>query len=82
MDDDRIVHCTISPVGGGRIEIVRYGRAGKCFLEDGARRKPLTVRQAASFAAEQRPAMIWNEGAFGGKAFDAAVRRLRAEQKS
>lgn len=76
-DIDRTVHCTIVPMSGERIEIVRYGRAGKWWYEDGARRKPLTLDEAVEFCKD-RAAVIWHEGLPGGKTFDARVRRMRA----
>ncbi|GLU91329.1 hypothetical protein Agsp01_35840 [Agromyces sp. NBRC 114283] len=74
---DRTVHCTIVPIGGGRIEIVRYDRSGKWFYESGATRWRLTLDEAASMA-DDRPAVIWHEGRPGGLMFDARVRRMRA----
>ena len=56
MSDDRTVHCTIVPVGGGRIEIVRYDRAGKWYREDGGNRTRITIAEAVSVAAQDRPA--------------------------
>lgn len=79
--DDRTVHCTIVPVGGGRIEIVRYDRSGKWRREDGNSRSPLTLAQAVLYAEVDRPAVIWHEGLPGGRAFDAAVRKARAARK-
>lgn len=78
MSDDRTVHCTIVPVGGGRIEIVRYDRAGKWYREDGGNRTRITVAEAVSVAAQDRPAVLWHEGRPGGRAFDAKVRKARA----
>lgn len=77
MSNDRTVHCTIVPVGGGRIEIVRYDRAGKWFYESGDVRKPLVLSEAVKYASDKREAVIWHEGVPGGKLFDAAVRRAR-----
>lgn len=78
--NDRTVHVEILPMGGGHIEIVRYDRSGKWFYEDknhpSARRR-LTLAEAVGFARIDRPAVIWHEGRLGGRAFDAAVRRLR-----
>lgn len=74
---DRTVHCTIVPVGGGRIEIVRYGNAGKWWYESGVRRRPLTLAEAAEFAYSDRPAVIWHVGRPGGARFDALVRKAR-----
>lgn len=82
MSVDRTVHCTIIPADGGRIEIVRYDRSGKWWYEAGETRKLLTLAAAVKFAAQDRPAVIWHEGLLGGRAFDAAVRRARAERKS
>lgn len=76
-DDDRRVHLTIVPSMGGRIEIVRYERAGKWWYEAGMTRRPLTLRQAAEFG-QDRPAVIWHEGIPGGSRFDAEVRKVRA----
>lgn len=74
---DRIVHCTIVPIGGGRIEIVRYDRAGNWWYESGTVRRPLTLAEAARFASDDRPAVIWYEGRRGGTRFDALVRKAR-----
>lgn len=74
---DRTVHVTIIPAAGDRIEIVRYNRAGKWYYEDGGRRRHLMLAEAAAFAREDRPAVIWHEGRKGGAAFDAKVRKLR-----
>ena len=74
---DRTVHCTIIPIGGGRIEIVRYDRSGKWFYESGATRRMLTLDEAAAMA-DDRPAVIWHEARAGGRMFDARVRRMRA----
>lgn len=77
-DNDRKVHCTIIPAtGGGRIEIVRYNRAGKWWYEDGPRRRPLTLDEAVAFCKD-RPAVIWHKGLPGGAMFDARVRRMRS----
>lgn len=75
---DRNVHCTIVPVGGGRIEIVRCDRSGKWWHEDGGDRRPLTLAAAVVYAATDHPPVIWHEGLPGGRAFDAAVRKARA----
>lgn len=75
---DRRVHCTIvPPTGGPRIEIVRYERAGKWWYESGKQREPLTLKKAAKFASDERPAVIWHEGVPGGSRFDALVRQAR-----
>lgn len=83
-DPDRTVHCTIVPLGGGRIEIVRYDRAGKWYYEstNGSRkmRRLITVAEAVEFAADTRPAVLWHEGRAGGLMFDAKVRRARQEK--
>lgn len=81
---DRTVHVEILLMGGGHIEIVRYDRSGKWFYEDKDRptlRRRLTLAEAAEFARLDRPAVIWHEGRLGGRAFDAAVRRLRGGQQ-
>ncbi|WP_413354062.1 hypothetical protein [Microbacterium sp. 1P06AB] len=75
--NDRTVHCTVIPIDGGRIEIVRYDRSGKWYREEGDRRRPLTLGQAVLYAEVDRPAVIWHEGRPGGRAFDAMVRRAR-----
>ena len=77
MSNYRTVHCTIVPVGGGRIEYVRYDRAGKWYREDGAKRTRVTLADVVKAAAQDRPAVIWHEGRPGGRAFDAQVRRAR-----
>ena len=77
MNDDRTVHCTIIPVGGGRIEYVRYDRAGKWYREDGGRRTQITLADAVKAASQNRPAVIWHAGLPGGRAFDAKVRAAR-----
>ncbi len=77
---DRTVHVEILPIGGGHVEIVRYDRSGKWFYENKdhlTKRRRLTLVEAAGFARVDRPALIWQEGKPGGRAFDAAVRRLR-----
>lgn len=76
--DDRVVHATISPVSGPRIEIVRYDRSGKFYYESGKERRQITLAEAVAFAVPQRPAVIWHERALGGTRFDAAVRKARA----
>lgn len=76
---DRTVHCQILPMGGGRIEIVRYDKGGHWYLEDGNHRRRLKLDEAARFA-QDRPAVIWHEGLLGGRSFDAKVRRMRAEE--
>lgn len=78
MTTDRRVHCTIVPIGGDRIEIVRYDRASKWWYESGTQRKPLTLAQAVEFAASRRPSVIWHEGLPGGTTFDARVRKARS----
>lgn len=75
---DRTVHCTIVPVGGGRIEIARYDRSGHYYLEDDGRRRKISLTEAVAFAADKRPAVIWHEGRAGGTIFDARVRKARA----
>lgn len=77
MSDDRTVHCTIVPVGGGRIEYVRYDRGGRWFREDGGKRTRIRLAEAVNAAAQDRPAVVWHEGRPGGRAFDAKVRRAR-----
>lgn len=76
---DRTVHVTIVAVDRDRIEVVRYDRAGKWYLEDRVRRRRLTFAEAVAFA-EDRPAVIWHEGRPGGRLFDTHVRRLRAQR--
>jgi len=70
---DRTVHATRA----NGSEVVRYDRAGKWFLEWAvtARRKPLTVAEAAELAAAGDAA--WYPNRPGGQAFDARVRKLR-----
>ena len=68
--DDRRVHA-VTAIGS---EVVRYGRAGKWYLEAaGEKRQPLSlaaaVRLAAGWDADLRL------GLPGGRMFDAAVRR-------
>ena len=75
--DDRVVHATIAPVSGPRIEIARYDRTGKYYYESGKERRQIKVAEAVAFAVPQRPAVIWHEGAPGGTRFDAAVRKAR-----
>lgn len=75
--EDRRVHAVIVPnTGGSMIEIVRYDRAGKWWYESGEQRRPLSIKEAASFV-QNRPAVIWHEGIPGGQRFDAEVRKLR-----
>lgn len=75
---DRTVHLTIVPATGDRIEIVRYDRGGKWRYESGDMKRSLTLKEAVDFYSN-RPAVIWHEGLPGGLAFDAAIRRLRAD---
>lgn len=75
---DRVVHCTIVPYGGGRIEYVRYDRSGHWYREDGGRRTKITLNEAVAAAAEDRAAVVWHEGKPGGRIFDARVRKARA----
>ena len=77
MSDTRTVHCTVIPIGGGRIEYVRYDRAGKWYREDGGRRTLITLAEAVEVAASNRSAVIWHEGRPGGTRFDAQVRKAR-----
>lgn len=82
MSYDRTVHCTIVPVSGGRIEYVRYDRAGKWYREDGAERTRIALADAVKAAARDRPEVIWHEGRPGGRAFDAQVRKTRGSGDS
>lgn len=81
MSDDRTVHCTIVPIGGVRIEIVRYDRSGKWWYESGGTRTRLNLAAAVHYC-EDRPAVIWHEGRLGGRIFDAKVRKMRAARKA
>jgi hypothetical protein len=77
--DDRTVHA----VTYKGVEIVRYDRAGKWYIEwpdevrgVGARmRSQATLSAAAKMAVEYGQRIIF--GLPGGAAFDAKVRRLR-----
>lgn len=70
--NDRTVH-GITPDG---CEIVRYDRAGKWYLEDGAgkRVRALRIADAAALAAQGRAHLDKP----GGQSFDKKVRNLRA----
>jgi hypothetical protein len=76
MTGDRTVHVTIN-LAGDQIEIVRYDRAGKWWLEraTGYRRR-LSLADAVAYAKESSN-VIWHEGAPGGRMFDAWVRQMR-----
>lgn len=82
QSDTRRVHCTIIPsTGGDRIEIVRYDRAGAWYYESGKQRRRLTLAEAARFASDLRPAVVWHENIPGGSRFDSAVRKARTNRE-
>ena len=79
-DDPRRVHVTVVPIGGGRIEYVRYDRSGKWYREDGDRRTLIKIGDAVDVASSGRASVVWHEGLPGGWQFDAKVRRARQEK--
>lgn len=67
---DRTVHASF-----GHLEIVRYDRAGKWYVEGEPKRSPVSMLRAAHLARSWRG--IGGKVFFGlpgGKKFDAAVR--------
>lgn len=74
---DRRVHLTADSYRRGRVEIVRYDRAGKWWAEygDGTRQR-LYLAGAVVFA--KLPGSVWHRGLPGGRAFDAKVIQFRS----
>jgi len=71
---DRRVHCEL-----GQLQIVRYERAGKWYIEAGgaAPRVPVTCAGAARYALaykEKNPETVIHLGVPGGAAFDRKIR--------
>ena len=81
MTDDRTVHAFYESATSTRLEIVRYDRAGKWWMEAGPDdRHPLKLNEAAWFVA--RGGFTWIEKQPGGRAFDARVRKMIAAHQS
>jgi hypothetical protein len=71
LTDTRRVHARLT----GVVEVVRYDRAGKWYVEPVAgRRWRVSMQEAAQHAA--RHGLVPNYGLPGGATFDGALRRL------
>lgn len=73
---DRQVHAAIP----GVMEVVRYDRAGKWYVEPltpGLRRWAVTVGEAAEYASTANTAGSWEhyEGLLGGRQFDRRMKK-------
>lgn len=87
IDQDRSVHVTIVPPDGSdRLDVVRYRRARKWWVEGTLRgeqiREQVTVAQAAEIAAchTQHPWVIYYPHADGGQTLAAAIARSTDRQ--
>lgn len=82
VNPDRTVHATLTTDAGVHLEIVRYSRSGKWWLEGGQpKRIAMSVHDAVVLCTVD-PEAVWHEGRAGGQTFDARVRKTRARRRS
>lgn len=75
---DRTVHATIHAESVGDVEVVRYDRAGKWWLEfPGGQRERVTLEGAAFHAGGCLPTVDVHFGLPGGSRFDSKVREFQ-----
>ena len=83
---DRRVHVTLVPPTGGRLDVVRYAKNRKWWLEGEYRehriRLPLTLQQAADIAScsDVESWAVWHSGVPGGEKLDRLVVNARMQE--
>lgn len=82
MDTNRTVHATLTTDADVQLEIVRYSRSGKWWLEGGQPKRTAMSVNDAVVLCEDKPEVVWHEGRPGGQTFDARVRKMRARRRS